>query len=49
MTAIPFYKNYYKCPFCGYEWDSAWSCMCDDECPECKSRDISPYRSELKK
>lgn len=26
------------------EWESDWSCQCDDECPECGA-DCSPYES----
>lgn len=36
--------NYYRCE-CGNEWDSAWSCQCDEECGEC-GKDYSPYNSD---
>ena len=39
----PLFLNRYCCPECGHEWDDTWSCACDDECPECGARDISPY------
>lgn len=29
------FTNYYCCPRCEEEWQSKWSCACDDECPEC--------------
>lgn len=41
------FLNYYNCPNCGYEWQDQWSCMSDDDCPICKSRNISPIQSEV--
>ncbi len=38
------YLNYYKCP-CSCKWESSWSCMCDDRCPDCNTP-IQPYKSE---
>lgn len=38
--------NFYKCPDCGYEWEDTWTAMCDDDCPNCGKRHISPYKSE---
>ena len=29
------YRVSYLCSCCGAEWQSQWSCACDDECPEC--------------
>lgn len=40
------FRNFYRCPDCGYEWEDQWDCMVDDDCPTCGSRHISPYRSE---
>ncbi len=40
------FTNYYKCPRCGYEWTDGWTAMCDDDCPACGLRHISPYKSE---
>lgn len=40
------WHNYYKCPQCGHLWEDQWDSQCDDECPECGCRDISPYKSE---
>lgn len=42
----PRYRNYYRCERCGHEWNDEWSCQCDDECPSCGARDMTPYRSE---
>jgi predicted nucleic acid-binding Zn-ribbon protein len=38
--------NYYECPDCHTMWDDVWDSMCDDECPNCGTRNISPYKSE---
>src|SRR6185436_18525750 len=38
--------NYYRCPRCAKDWTDEWDCMCDDDCPHCGCRHISPYRSE---
>lgn len=38
--------NHYTCPDCKYEWTDEWSCMCDDDCPNCGKRHISPHTSE---
>lgn len=38
--------NYYECPRCDGTWSDAWSCQCDDECPDCGLRDISPFDSD---
>jgi hypothetical protein len=40
------FTNHYKCPRCGHEWTDQWSCTCDDDCPECGCRHISPHHSE---
>ena len=30
----------------GQDWTDEWSCMCDDECPHCGARDMSPADSD---
>jgi rubrerythrin len=40
------FLNYYRCEECSHEWTDEWSCQCDDTCPECGARDMSPYKSE---
>jgi len=40
------YRNHYKCGDCGSTWTSDWSCMCDDDCPNCGSRHWTPVRSD---
>jgi hypothetical protein len=39
------FRNFYQCPRCDYKWEDMWDSTCDDECPECGNRDISPYES----
>lgn len=36
--------NHYHCERCDVEWEDAWICACDDECPVCGD-DLSPYES----
>jgi rubrerythrin len=40
------FRNYYRCASCGFEWTDVWSCQCDDDCPQCGARHMSPYKSE---
>lgn len=49
------WTNLYACPPCGTAWENAWSCQCDDECPDCgdahapaTSRWIGPEAPELR-
>ena len=42
----PLFINYYKCPYCKTKWEDEYSAMPDDDCPECGTRHISPYKSE---
>lgn len=39
------YRNYYKCPNDGEEWEDEWDSMCNDHCPKCEA-EIEPYKSE---
>src|SRR5262249_760403 len=38
--------NYYICENCDHTWSDIWSAMCDDDCPHCGSRHMSPFKSE---
>jgi len=38
--------NHYKCPQCGHTWCDEWSATCDNDCPNCGARHISPYKSD---
>jgi len=40
------YRNFYKCERCGEKWEDEWSSMSDDECPKCKAKNMTPYKSE---
>jgi hypothetical protein len=43
---MAWFLNFYECDRCGHEWTDEWSCMCDDECPECGARHMSPYKGD---
>ena len=40
------FQNRYRCSECGREWTDIWSAQCDDDCPHCGARHMSPYESE---
>ena len=40
------FRNFYRCATCGGEWTDLWPAQCDDDCPLCGARHISPYKSE---
>ena len=43
---MPLFRNYYRCARCGHEWTHNWSATCDDDCPRCGARHMSPYKSD---
>jgi predicted nucleic acid-binding Zn-ribbon protein len=43
---MAWFLNIYRCARCNRIWTDEWSCMCDDECPHCGIRDMSPFQSE---
>ena len=43
---MAWFANHYKCDRCGQEWTDEWSCMCDDDCPHCGFRHMTPYDSD---
>lgn len=43
---MAWFRNHYTCARCKGEWDDEWSCMCDDDCPHCGARHMSPDGSE---
>jgi hypothetical protein len=43
---LAWYRNYYRCDRCSSEWRDEWSCMCDDDCPDCGALHMSPYESD---
>lgn len=40
------FRNHYTCPQCGHSWQDSWTATCDDDCPSCGKRHISPTHSE---
>lgn len=42
----PLFRNFYLCEHCDSTWTDIWSAMCDDDCPHCGARHMSPYKSE---
>jgi hypothetical protein len=40
---MAWFLNFYKCDRCKRRWTDEWSCMCDDECPHCGARDMTPF------
>jgi predicted nucleic acid-binding Zn-ribbon protein len=43
---MAWFRNFYQCERCGHEWADEWSATCDDDCPRCGARHMSPYKSE---
>lgn len=40
------FANHYQCARCGHAWTDEWSCMCEDDCPDCGARHMSPVYSD---
>src|SRR4051812_46078232 len=40
------FRNFYQCARCGRGWTDVWPAQCDDDCPHCGARHMSPYKSE---
>ena len=43
---MAWFLNIYRCARCKRIWTDEWSCMCDDDCPHCGARHMSPRRSD---
>jgi hypothetical protein len=43
---MAWFLNLYKCDCCRRRWTDEWSCTCDDQCPHCGARDMTPFDSE---
>ena len=43
---MAWFCNYYTCDRCGKNWTDEWSCTCDDDCPHCGARHMSPDNSD---
>src|SRR5277367_4353251 len=44
--AMAWFLNFYRCARCKQIWTDQWSCTCDDDCPHCGARHMSPFDSE---
>jgi hypothetical protein len=43
---MSWFRNHYHCPHCRGSWTSEWSATCDDDCPHCGARHMSPTSSD---
>ena len=43
---MAWFRNHYRCDRCDGEWTDEWSSMCDDDCPGCGARHMSPSHSD---
>jgi len=43
---MAWFCNHYQCARCGYDWTDEWSCTCEDDCPHCGFRHMTPYNSD---
>ena len=43
---MAWFLNSYTCDRCGSTWTDEWSCTCDDDCPHCGARHMSPDNSD---
>jgi predicted nucleic acid-binding Zn-ribbon protein len=43
---MAWFNNHYECARCGSAWSDEWSYMCDDDCPHCGARHMTPTESD---
>jgi hypothetical protein len=43
---MAWFRNHYLCECCDSTWEDEWSCTCDDDCPRCGARHMSPFKSD---
>jgi hypothetical protein len=43
---MTWFLNFYRCDRCRKIWTDEWSCTCDDQCPHCAFRDMTPFNSQ---
>lgn len=43
---MAWFRNHYVCGRCDSVWTDEWSCMCDDDCPRCGARHMTPFKSD---
>ena len=39
------FRNFYTCPMCEFEWSDEWSRALDKDCPTCGT-DVTPYDTD---
>lgn len=42
---MAWFRNHYRCARCNRTWTDEWSCTCDDDCPHCGARHMTPFES----
>jgi len=43
---MAWYRNHYTCARCDTDWTDEWSCTCEDDCPSCGARHMTPQTSD---
>jgi hypothetical protein len=43
---MAWFRNYYQCERCDNKWADDWSSKCDDDCPACGARHMTPSHSD---
>ena len=43
---MAWFRNKYTCHRCKKRWEDEWSCTCEDDCPHCGARHMSPDNSD---
>lgn len=43
---MAWFLNHYRCERCREVWTDEWSCTCEDDCPHCGFRHMTPSASQ---
>ena len=43
---MAWFRNHYACDQCKKSWTDEWFATCDDDCPHCSARHMSPHQSD---
>lgn len=43
---MAWFRSSYRCARCNHEWTDEWSATCEDDCPRCGARHMTPYKSD---
>jgi hypothetical protein len=43
---MAWFRNYNRFARCAHEGTDEWSATCDDDCPRCGARHMSPYEGD---